>query len=144
MDVSELRKKILRALDDARQDAATRRQAVDEAGRAYDTFLGEIAGPVMRQAASVLKAEGHVFAVETPADSVRIVSAGSPETFIELTLDTSGSVPVVLGRVSVARGKRGLIVTERPIATDKPVVALTDEDLSAFLVTEIPKLIVRS
>ena len=144
MDVSELRKKILRALEDARQDAASRRQAIDEAARAYDLFLADIAGPVMRQAASVLKAEGHVFAVETPANSVRIVSAGSPDTFIELTLDTSGSAPAVMGRVSVTRGKRGLLVAERPIATGTPVASLTEEDLSAFLVSEIPKLVVRS
>jgi hypothetical protein len=144
MDVSELRKKILRALDDARQDAATRRQAIDEAGKAYDLFLASVAGPVMRQAAAVLKAEGHVFTVETPANSVRIVSAGSPETFIELTLDPSGDEPVVVGRVSVTRGKRGLLVAERPIATGKPVASLTEEDLSAFLVSEIPKLVVRT
>ncbi len=144
MDVSELRKKILRALDDARQDAATRRQAIDEAGKAYGVFLADVAGPVMRQAASVLKAEGHVFSVETPANSVRIVAAGSPETFIELTLDTTGAEPVVVGRVSVSRGKRGLVVAERPIAPGAPVASLTEDDLSAFLVSELPKLVVRT
>jgi hypothetical protein len=98
----------------------------------------------MRQAANVLKAEGHVFSVETPADTVRIVAAGSPETFLELALDPSGPEPTVVGRVSVARGKRGLIVDERPIAAGKSVAALTEEDVSAFLVSTVPKLVVRT
>ena len=144
MDVSDLRKKILRALDEARHDATARRQAVDEAARAYDGFLAHIGAPVMRQAVAVLKAEGHLFTVETPAHSARIVSAASPDTFIELGLDSSGPLPVVIGRVSVARGRRGLVVTERPVAAGKPVASLTEEDLSAFLVAEIPKLVVRS
>jgi hypothetical protein len=45
MDVSELRKKILRALDDARQEAAVRRLAVNEAAQAYEKFLADIGGP---------------------------------------------------------------------------------------------------
>lgn len=144
MDVSELRKKIIRSLEDARQEAAARRQAVDEATRAYDAFLENIAAPVMRQAADVLKGEGHLFNIETPAHSARIVAAGSPDTFIELSLDSTAPVPAVIGRVSVARGRRGLVVTERPIASGKPVGALTEEDVSAFLVAEVPKLVVRS
>ena len=144
MDVSELRKRIIRALDDARQQANARRHVVDEAGKAYDAFVADVAGPVMRQAAAVLKGEGHLFAVETPAGSVRLVSQRSPETFIELTLDTSSDGGIVIGRVSLARGRRGQVVEERPVAPDKPVSALTEDDLSAFLVSEIPKLVLRS
>ena len=54
MDVSELRKRILRALDDARKDAVVRRREVDEAANAYETFLEQVAVPLMRQAAQVL------------------------------------------------------------------------------------------
>ena len=39
MDVSELRKRILRALEDARHDASERRTAVDHAAKAYEEFL---------------------------------------------------------------------------------------------------------
>jgi hypothetical protein len=144
MDVSELRKKILRALDDARQDAAARRQATDEAARAYEKFLADVGVPVMRQAATVLKGEGHAFAVETPADSVRITAAGSPDTFLELTFDASGPQPEVIGRVSVTRGRRGLIITERPIAAAKPIGSLTEDDVSAFLISEVPKLVLKA
>jgi hypothetical protein len=144
MDTSELRKRILRALDDARQQASVRRQVVDQATKAYDSFLAETAAPVMRQAANVLTSEGHLFTVETPAGRARIVSARSPETFIELSLDTAGDGGVVLGRVSLSRGRHGLVVEERPIGGGKPVAALTEDDLSAFLVSEIPKLILRT
>ena len=141
MDVSDLRKRIIRALDDARKDASSRRAVTDAAARAYETFLADIATPVMRQAALVLKAEGHPFSFETPAGTVRLVAESSPQTFIELGLDTSAT-PAVIGRVSLARGRQGHVIAERPIA-DKPVDSLIEDDLSTFLVAEIPKLIVR-
>jgi hypothetical protein len=144
MDVSELRKRILRALDEARQQASSRRQVVDEATKAYETYLSQTAVPVMLQAAAVLKGEGHRFTVETPAGSVRIVSDHSPETFVELVLDTTTGSGAVLGRVSLARGRGGLLVEERPVAPGTPIAELTEDDLSAFLVAEIPKLVVRS
>lgn len=144
MDVSELRKRILRALEDARHDAASRRLVVDNARKAYEDFLTTIAVPVFRQATTVLKAEGHLFSVETPAGSVRLVSDGAAQTFIDLVLDTSDKEGVVVGRISLARGRQGLVVDERPIADGKPVALLTEEDLSAFLVSAIPRLLVRN
>lgn len=143
MDVSDLRKRIIRALDDARKDASQRRTTVDEAGRAYEEFLSAVATPVMRQASAVLKGEGHPFGIQTPAGTVRLVADRSPQTFIELDLDTSGPTAAVIGRVSLTRGRQGHVIEERPIA-DKPIADLTEEDLSAFLVAEIPKLVVRS
>ena len=143
MDVSDLRKRIIRALDDARKDASNRRVVVDEAAKAYEAFLADIATPVMRQAALVLKAEGHPFTVQTPAGAVRLVADSSAHTFIELGLDTSGASAIVIGRASVTRGRHGHLIEERPIA-DKSVASLSEDDLSAFLVAEIPKLIVRS
>ena len=143
MDVSDLRKRIIRALDDARKDASSRRIVVDEAAKAYETFLSEIAAPIMRQAALVLKAENHPFTVQTPAGTVRLVSDSAAQTFIECALDTSGTQAVVIGRVSLARGRQGHVIEERPIA-EKPIGDVTEADLSTFLVAEIPKLIVRS
>ena len=143
MDVSDLRKRILRALDDARKDASDRRVVVDEAARAYEKFLENIATPVMRQAAAVLKAEGHAFTIQTPRETVRLVADSAAQTFVELALDTSLARAAVIGRVSLARGRQSNLIEERPIA-DKPVAELTEEDLSAFLIAEIPKLIVRS
>jgi hypothetical protein len=143
MDVSDLRKRILRALDEARKDASARRAVVDEASREYEKFLSDIAVPVMRQAASVLTATGHPFAVHTPAGSVRLAADASSQTFIELELDVRSPDPLVLGRVSVQRGRQGMIVEERPVAAGKKVVDLNEDDMSAFLVAEVPKLVLR-
>ena len=143
MDVSELRKQILRALDDARKDASSRRTVVDEAARAYTEFHENIAVPLLRQAATVLKGEGQLFTVHAPAESVRLVTEKAPDTFIELALDTSGREPQVLGRVSLSRGRQGR-VEERPLAGGKRIVDLTEDDVAEFLLRELPKLIVRS
>ena len=143
MDVSDLRKRIIRALDEARKDATARRQEVDAATAAFETFLANSAVPLVRQAAAVLRAEGHQFTVNTPAGSVRLASDGSPQTFLEFELDVAGHTPQVVGRVSLARGRQGVVVEERPIATGKSLADLGDDDVAKFLVAEIPKLIVR-
>lgn len=144
MDVSDLRKRILHALDAARKDAASRRTTVDEAALAYERFLEMIAVPLLRQAQAVLRAEQQLFTVHAPAGSTRLVSDGSPQTFVEFTLDSANPVPQVLGRVSLARARQGVVVLERPLAPGKSVADLTEDDVAQFLVTEIPKLIVRT
>jgi hypothetical protein len=143
MDVSELRKRILRAIDEARKDAANRQTVVDESVKAYHDVLAGLAVPLLRQAAAVLNAAGHAFIVHTPAESARLAAETSPLTFLEILLDTSGAEPEVVGRVSVARGRQGQIVEERPIAPGRAVGALTEEDVSAFLVAEVPKLVLK-
>jgi hypothetical protein len=143
MDVSDLRKRILRALDEARKESQSRRVAVDESTKAF-AAVRDRAVSLLRQAQAVLRAEGHLFTMNAPVDGARLVSDASPQTFIEFTLDTGGAMPCVLGRVSLARGRQGVIVEERPVAPGKPVADVTEDDISAFLVGEIPKLIVRS
>jgi hypothetical protein len=143
METGDLRKRILHALDAARKDSSDRRRVVDDATRAYDDFLANIAVPLVKQAASVLTAEKQRFLADTPAGSVRLSSEASPQTFLELQLDTSGAKPCVIGRVSVTRGRQGMIVEERPVA-DKPVGELVEDDVAKFLIAEIPKLVMRS
>ena len=144
MDVSDLRKRILRALDDARKESTSRRTAVDQAGVDYAKFLENIAVPLLRQAQGVLKAERHGFAVHTPPASARLASESAPETFVEVALDSSGAQPQVIGRVSLARGRQGVVVEEKPIAPEKPIAELADADVAEFLVAAIPKLVVKS
>lgn len=143
MDVSELRKRILRAIDEARKDASVRRTVVDESVKAYGEFLANVAVPLLRQAATVLNSSGPAFVVHTPAESVRLAAEHSPETFVEIALDSSKPEPEVVGRVSLARGRHGQIIEERSIAPEKPIARLTDEDVSAFLLVAIPRLVVR-
>jgi hypothetical protein len=143
MDVSELRKRILHALDDARREADGRRQSRSDAEKHWDRFLPDTAVPLFRQAAAVLKAEGHPFTVNAPASSVRIVSDGSAETFLEVVLDSSEGSPQMIGRLSISRGRGRQSLDERPIAPGKTAVDVTEDDLARFLVAEVPKLIVR-
>jgi hypothetical protein len=82
--------------------------------------------------------------VDTPAESVRITMAGSHDTFVELELDNRSASPQVIGRTSVARGRSGLVLDEVPLGDGKSIGDLTDEDVAAYLVGAIPKLVVRS
>ena len=107
MDVSELRKRILRALDDARQEASTRRTRVDEARAAFDQFLADVVVPLLRQSAMVLTAAGQPFQVHTPAASARLAHDQQPLTFLEVELDVTSVQPQVIGRVSLTRGRAG-------------------------------------
>ena len=143
MDVSDLRKRILRALDDARKDATARRAVVDQASQAYAAFLEMRAIPVLKQALQVLRAEAKPFTLNTPPDGPRLVSDASTNTFLEFALDIAGPMPQVMGRVSLAHGREGRIVEERPIASGKSVADLTEDDVAKFLVEEIPKLVLR-
>ena len=143
MDVSELRKRIIRALDDARRDASARRTVIDAARAAYELFLNDIAVPAVRQAGAVLRAEGLQCNVDTPAGSVRLSMPGTSTAFLEIELDTTADEPQAIGRLSVPRGS-GVLIDERPIAAGKPIAELTDEDLAAYLVSAIARLVVRS
>ena len=144
MDVSELRKRILRALDDARKDAVTRRTEVDEAARAYEQFLETLAVPLLKQARHVLRAEKQLFTVHTPAGSVaarlgqrrRRRSSSSCSTCRRACRRSSAaSASRAAGRAWSSKSVRS-----RPA---KPSPTLTEDDVAQFLVTEIPKLIVR-
>lgn len=163
MDVSDLRKRILRALDDGQLDGAqkrgqrldevsksvqdldevSKRSERDEAQRAYEQFLSNIAVPLLRQAQGILKAEAQLYTVHAPAGSAKLASDRSPQTFLEFVLESADSRPSVIGRTSRAKGRQRVVVEERPVATGKPVAGLTDEDVAAFLVAELPKLVAR-
>jgi hypothetical protein len=93
----------------------------------------------------VLNATGASFQVHAPAGSARLASERSPDTYLEFAFDSARPNPAVVGRISIARGGRqGQLVEERLIVPDKPVDRLTEEDVSAFLVAEIPKLVIKS
>jgi hypothetical protein len=143
MDVSDLRKRIIRALDDARKEATVRRQVVDEAKVAYETFLERVGGPLFKQAATVLRGEGHDFTLHSPAGTVRLVSDRSPLEFIEMELAVDNGHAHVIGRTSILRGGRDPLIEEAPLAEGKAVAQLSETDVTAFLVKEIPRLVHR-
>jgi hypothetical protein len=141
MEIGEVRKRLKAALDEARRNAAERRTRIDAAARAYEVFLEGVATPVFKMVAAALKAEGRPFKVFTPAGGLRLMSEHSAEDSIELTLDTSPSMPIVMARINRGRGHR-VLSSERPIR-DAPVEQLTQEDVLRFLLEEIPGLVER-
>ena len=123
-------------MEQSRSNAAARRERSDAAARYYEQFLATIAIPVVQQFANVLSAEGHHFHLATPAGSVRLTSASSSEDYVEILLDTSQDPPEVIGRTSHGRGRR-MVASERPVRDQTAVSELNEEDVLAFLLTEI-------
>jgi hypothetical protein len=142
MDIPEVRRRVRAAIEEARRNAAERRERADAASHAYDVFLASRAVPAFNQLASALTGEGHRFNVSTPAGSVRLASERSPEDFIELMLDTAEDPPVLLGRINHGRGRRA-VTKERRVAPHAPIADLTDEDVIAWVVSELPPLVER-
>ena len=142
IEPSELRRRLRSAIDQARSNAAARRARSDAAQRDYEKFLETIAIPVVHQFANVLSAEGHQFNVSTPSGSVRLSSASRSEDYIEVLLDTMEDPPEVVGRSSRGRGRR-MIATERPVRERTAVAELNEEDVLAFLLTEIVPFVAR-
>ncbi|PWT79710.1 MAG: hypothetical protein C5B57_13450 [Blastocatellia bacterium] len=142
MEISDVRKRVRETLDRAKRTASERRTKTDEAARDYQAFLDTIAIPVFRQITNVLRAEGHQFSVFTPGGGVRLASDRSGDDFIELTLDTTGSEPNVIGHSKHSRGRR-VNESETPLGSGGPVRDLTEEDVLAFVLRELAALVER-
>ena len=93
--------------------------------RAYSEFLDTVAVPMFKRVANILKASGYAFSVFTPSGAVRMMSDRNAEDYIELSLDSSGPQPMVLGKSSRSRGRR-VIEQEQAIA-EQSVAHLTEE-----------------
>jgi hypothetical protein len=141
METSAVRQRLTQLIDRAKRSASERRVRNDEAARTYERFLNETAIPLFRQVAGSLKASNYHFTVFTPGGGVRLMSDKTAEDYIELSLDTSGDHPVVIGHTSRARGRR-VVESERPIA-EKAVADLTDEDVLEFMLKEIEPFVER-
>ena len=136
MDISEVRKQVVHAIERARTRAQQRRQQTADAERAYAVFLADIAVPVVRMMASALKAEGMPFTVSTPSGGLRLASDHGRDDYVEFGLQDGSEGVSVVGRVRRTRGSRTL-EEERAI---KPGVApqdLSDADVLAFLTAAI-------
>jgi hypothetical protein len=141
MEVSVVRQRVLATIDKAKRAAAEKRVLNDAASREFQPFLDRIAIPLFRQVAAVLKAEGRVFQVFTPGGSVRLSSERGSEDYIEVSLDTSGATPIVLGRSSRNRGNR-VLEHERPVGSGS-VADLDEEQVLQYLLTELEPFVDR-
>lgn len=135
METSDVRRQVMLAMEHTRRTAAERRSRNDAAARDYAVFLEKVAVPIFRQVSSVLKPEGFAFRVFTPSESVRLMSETRSDDYIELSLNTEGPEPVVLGLTRVARGHR-VLDSERAVS-DKPIREITDQDVLDFVVKEL-------
>ena len=135
METSTVRNRLRDTIERAKRGAAERRAVADAATRDYAEFLEHAAIPLFRQLAGALKAAGHPFIVNTPADSVTLVSERFASDFIELALDVAGDEPHVVVRTSRSRGRK-LFEAERPIGK-APVSTITEELLLDVLLKEL-------
>ena len=135
MDISEVRRHLSETIERAKRAAGERRTHVDEASREFVVFLEQVAIPLFRQVANVLRVQGYPFDVFTPGGSVRLMSEKNADDFIELMLDTTGGEPLVMGHSRRGRGRR-VLEFERPIA-EGPVRDLTEQQVLAFLLKEL-------
>ena len=136
-DVAQIRKRIQRAIEQARREAADRRARVHEAQRAYDEFLETRAIPAFRSVAIVLKAEGLVWEVMTPSGEVRLVPDRRRDESIALSFDATAEPPQPLVSITRGRGSR-ILHAERPIKAGTPASsALTEDDVVDMLVEEL-------
>ena len=142
MEISEVRRRVRETMERAKRMAAERRTRAEEATKEYDAFLNEVATPLLRQIAAVLRPESYMFTVFTPAGSVRLMSDRSSSDYIELLLDTNGPHPQVVGHSSRSRG-RHVLEREQPIGKGGPIRELTEEDVLDFVLKELEPLVER-
>ena len=139
METSDIRKRLNQTIERAKRQAAERRARGDEASRAFESFLTTIAVPLFRQVANILRADGYLFNVFTPSGSVRLMSDRAAEDFIELSLDTAGDRPQVIGHASRSRGRR-VLESERAIGEPGE---LSEEAVLEFLLKELETFVER-
>jgi hypothetical protein len=135
MEISNIKRRVSEAIERAKRGAAERRTLADQAAKEYAEFLERAAIPIFRQVANVLRAQGYTFNVFTPAGSVRLMSERAAEDYIELTLETAGGQPAVVGHTSRVRGRR-VTASERPLGSG-PIRDLTEDDVLEFVLQEL-------
>ena len=136
MEISQVRRRLMAAIEQARRTAQGRRERSSEAQRAYDAFLADVAVPVTRMVASALKADGYPFTVATPGGGVRLVSDRGRDDYIEIGLDTTMDPPEVVGRISYARGSR-TVAEERLVKRGAAPQAISEDDFLEFVVASL-------
>ena len=142
MEVSDVRRRLRGAIEDAKRRAAERRLQVDDASRAWQEKLDDTVVPAFHTMAQALAAEGHRFKVETPAGAARLSLERSAEEFVELALDTDGDEPALFARSTRGRGRR-IISSERVVREGAAVAQLSQDDVVTLLLEELVPFIER-
>ena len=142
MEVSDVRRRLRAAIDEAKRHSTERRARVDAATRAWEDVLPATVVPAFHALAQALAAEGHRFKVLTPGESARLSVERSAEEFIELALDTARDAPAVMLRSTRGRGRR-MVSSERVAVEAGAIAQLTQEAVVGFLLEELLPFIER-
>jgi hypothetical protein len=142
MELSDVRRRLRAAIDEARRHAVERRARVDAASRAWEQVLPTTVVPAFHALSQALAAEGHRFKVLTPGESARLSVERSAEEFIELALDTARDAPAVMLRSTRGRGRR-IVSAERVAVEGGAIAPLTQETVVGLLLEELIPFIER-
>ena len=132
MEVSHVRRRLTAEIERLKKASQERRERVAVAERAYETFVSDVAVPVTRMVANVLKADGYPFTVNTPGGSVRLASDKGRDDYIEFALDSDADPAEVMGVIRYSRGSR-TVSEERPVKRGASPDAITEDDVLEFL-----------
>lgn len=106
LDVAEVKRRVRLRIEALRHEAAHHRAQAGAATAAYEPWLERVGIPLFRQFAGVLRAEGLLFRLVTPAGVARIEAERSADDYLELVLDTTRRPPAILVRSSYTRGSQ--------------------------------------
>jgi hypothetical protein len=128
LETGEVRKRVRQTIEEARRATAQQRADRDRAQAEFQGFLRDTAAPLFRQVVSALRADGYLFAVFTPADSVRLASERSSGDYVEIVLDIERQPPAIVLRNGYTRG-RHVVEDERAVFDGPNLLAFDEERL---------------
>ena len=131
-ELTDLRRRVRQAIQDAKRKKGERREARDVASAAWATAVADVVEPAATQMAAALTGEGMPCRLETPRGAIRLVSDHNRDDYIELVLDDSDERdrPEVIGRSAIGRGRQSVTVIEEPLGEPAD---LTDDRVTEFL-----------
>ena len=135
LEVAEVRRRVRLRIDTLKHDAAQHRAQVDAATASYGPWLDRVAVPLFRQVVNVLRSEGLLFRLQTPAGFVRIEAERSAEDHLELVLDTERRPVALVLRRSYTRGSH-LFADQRVVAEGIDYSHVSAADLLDAVVEE--------
>ena len=152
MELSDVRRRLRAAIDEAKRHSTERRARVDAATRAWEEVLPATVVPAFHALSQALVAEGRrrgirvSFLVWEGDPGPAIVDAAtaerSAEEFVELALDTAREAPAVMLRSTRGRGRR-MVSSERVAVEGESIAQLTQETVIGFLLEELIPFIER-
>jgi len=142
MEISDVRRRLRGAIDQAKRRAADHRAVAAEASRVWSQCLPETIVPAFQAVHNALSGDGLKFSLSTPGETARLSPERSSAEFVEMSLDTNRDLPAVLLRSTRGRGSR-TIESERVVAEGPEIAELTQEVVVDAVIEGIVPLIER-